>query len=73
VKACIIFLLLSDLARCQSQPRIRSGNNDDQNAEWGYFSFSELKKSKLKWLEVDYESEENWPVRKSSEIEKIKV
>ena len=48
-------------------------NNDIQNAEWGYISFSELKSLKLKWLEVDCETEEIWQVRKASEIDKIKV
>ena len=48
-------------------------NNDLQNAEWGYISFSELKALKLKWLEVDCETEEVWQIRKASEIDKIKV
>ena len=48
-------------------------NNDHQNAEWGYISFNELKKLKLKWLEVDCETEDIWQARKSSEIKKIKT
>ena len=48
-------------------------NGDIQNAEWGYVSFNELKKLKLKWLEVDSETEEIWRVRKASEIDKIKA
>lgn len=48
-------------------------NQDLENAEWGYISFNELKELKLKWLEVDCETEENWKVKKASEIEKIKV
>jgi hypothetical protein len=47
---------------------------DDQCAEWGYISFSELKSTKIDgWLEVDRETEEAWKVRKASEIEKIRV
>ena len=46
---------------------------DDQNAEWGFVSFTELKSIKLQgWLEVDCEIEEAWEVRKASEIEKIR-
>ena len=48
-------------------------NNDHQNAEWGYISFNELKALKLKWLEVDCETEEAWKIRKASEIDKIKA
>ncbi len=48
-------------------------NNDHQNAEWGYISFNELKNLKLKWLEVDCETEEVSQIRKASEIDKIKV
>jgi hypothetical protein len=47
-------------------------NDDFQNAEWGYISFSELKSIKMGgWLEIDCELEESWCVRKASEIEKI--
>jgi hypothetical protein len=48
-------------------------NNDFQNAEWGYCSFSELKSIKIGWLEVDCEVEEIWKVRKSSAIDKIRI
>lgn len=48
-------------------------NNDIDNAEWGYISFQELKSLKIGWLEIDCELEENWSVRKASEIPKIKV
>jgi hypothetical protein len=49
-------------------------NNDYQMAEWGYVSFSELKSLKLNgWLEVDCEIEEDWKVRKASEIDKIRM
>ena len=48
-------------------------NDDHQNAEWAYISFSELKELKISgWLEVDCELEEFWKIRKASEIEKIK-
>jgi hypothetical protein len=49
-------------------------NNDLQNAEWGYVSFSELKSIKIDgWLQVDCETEEIWPICKASEIEKIRI
>ena len=48
-------------------------NDDFQNAEWGYISFSELKSIKVGgWLEVDCELEEFWKVLKASETEKIR-
>ena len=47
-------------------------NDDLQNAEWGYVSFSELKSIKIDGcLEIDCVLEEYWEVKKSSEIEKI--
>ena len=48
-------------------------NGDQEMAEWGYISFDELKELKLKWLEVDCETEEAWHVRRASEIDKIKA
>lgn len=48
-------------------------NNDIDNAEWGYISFRELKSLKVRELEIDCELEENWPVRKASEINKIRL
>ena len=49
-------------------------NNDLQNAEWGYISFSESKAIKLNgWVEIDCETEDVWQVRKASEIEKIRI
>jgi len=49
-------------------------NDDLQNAEWGYSSFSELKSIKIQnWLEVDCETEEIWRICKASEIEKIRI
>lgn len=46
--------------------------NDDQNAEWGYVSFSELKEVNAQGFEVDCEKEEFWTIKKASEIEGIK-
>ena len=49
-------------------------NNDLQNAEWGYLSFSELKSITIQnWLEIDCEIEEVWQICKASEIEKIRI
>ena len=47
-------------------------NNDYQNAEWGYISFTELKTLKVKWLEVDCEFEDFWEVRKACRVEAIR-
>lgn len=47
-------------------------NNDFQNAEWGYVSFSELKEINIHGIEIDCELEEYFPVRKACEIEKIR-
>jgi len=47
-------------------------NNDIEMAEWGHFSFSELKSLKINgWLEVDCELDEFWKVRPVSEFNKI--
>jgi len=44
------------------------------NAEWGYFSYKELKEIKVaSRFEIDCELEENWKIRPASEIEKIKI
>lgn len=49
-------------------------NSDHVNAEWGYFSFRELKEIKIGgWCEVDCELEEYWTVKQVCEIEKIKI
>ena len=49
-------------------------NNDHEMAEWGYVSLRELKEITIQgWLEVDCETEENWKVRKASDIEKIRI
>lgn len=44
-------------------------NGDYECAEWGYFSFKELKSVKVAgYCEVDCELEEYWTVRKFSEV-----
>ena len=43
--------------------------NDDNNAEWGYISFQELKSLNLNGLEVDCDL--HWPIKPASEIPKI--
>ena len=46
-------------------------NEDNQNAEWGYISFSELKNLKTRSdLEIDRDL--YWKPQKASEIEKIR-
>jgi hypothetical protein len=44
-------------------------NNDNQNAEWGYISFRELKQLKVSFVEVDRDL--HWDLRKASEIRQI--
>ncbi|WP_041280587.1 DUF2958 domain-containing protein [Desulfosudis oleivorans] len=47
-------------------------NNDYYNAEWGYFSLSELKSIKIQgWAEIDRDT--FWEVKKASEVDKIKI
>lgn len=45
-------------------------NNDYINAEWGYFSFSELKSIRIKWVEVLCTP--NWNVRPAHSISRIR-
>ena len=48
-------------------------NGDLQNAEWGYFSFAELRDYVLKGVvEIDCELERIWRVKMFREIEKLK-
>lgn len=47
-------------------------NGDYLNAEWGYFSFSELKAVKVGFLEVDCETEDAWQVRRAEEVSAIR-
>ena len=47
-------------------------NSDFDNAEWGYFSFGELKELKTReGMEVDCELENCWKPKKASEIRNI--
>jgi hypothetical protein len=48
-------------------------NNDHAMAEWGNFSFSELKSLKIQgWLEVDCEKEEFWDFWPAADVAKIR-
>ena len=44
-------------------------NNDEQNAEWGYFSLDELADIKLGFVEID--RDRCWTPCKASEVAKI--
>ncbi|GAB6194376.1 DUF2958 domain-containing protein [Desulfocastanea catecholica] len=46
-------------------------NGDDQNAEWGYISFSDLKGIKIGYVEIDCEL--YWRIKPASQIDKIKT
>ena len=46
-------------------------NNDYQMAEWGYFSFTDLKVLSIGGIEIDCEHEEYFPVQKASGITQI--
>ena len=46
-------------------------NGDLHNAEWGLFSFSELKEISIGGIEIDCELEEYFPVKRAIEIDKI--
>lgn len=48
-------------------------NNDFQNAEWGYISFSELKEININGIEIDCELEMFWKVKSAIEIDKISI
>ena len=49
-------------------------NEDILNAEWGYFSFNDLKNIKISGcLEIDCETEKCWRIQKASEVKKIRV
>lgn len=47
--------------------------NDEQNAEWGYVSFNELKSFSVKGIEIDCELEDFWQPKPVSQIPAIKV
>lgn len=44
--------------------------NDEQNAEWGYVSFSELKSLNINGIEID--CDQYWKVRPAKEVKIIK-
>ena len=46
-------------------------NGDHVNAEWGYFSFSELREISINGIEVDCEPEDLWSPKPVSEIPRI--
>ena len=48
-------------------------NGDDQNAEWGYISFNELKEIKIHYVEIDCELEKLWRIKPASQIDNIKT
>ena len=48
-------------------------NQDYEMAEWGYMSFGELKSISVNGIEIDCEVEEAWRVRRSAEIDKIRI
>jgi hypothetical protein len=48
-------------------------NDDYEMAEWGYISFNELKSISINGLEIDCEIEGAWKVRRSIEIDKIRI
>ena len=48
-------------------------NGDDQMAEWGYVSFTELKEIKVGYVEIDCELEKFWRIKPASEIDNIKT
>lgn len=47
--------------------------NDEQNAEWGYISFNELKSISINGIEIDCELEEFWHPKPVSQIPAIKL
>jgi hypothetical protein len=46
-------------------------NDDLEMAEFGYFSFQEMKDINIRGIEIDCELEEHFPPRKASEIPRI--
>lgn len=47
-------------------------NGDDQNAEWGYISFTEMKEIRISSAGIEIDCETNWKTRKAFEIKKIR-
>jgi hypothetical protein len=48
-------------------------NGDEQNAEWGYVSFSELRTISINRIEIDCELEVHWQPKPASQISKIRI
>ena len=46
-------------------------NGDLLNAEWGYFTLSELQSVQIHGVEIDCELEDIWQTKRASEIDKI--
>jgi len=44
-------------------------NDDFEMAEWGYFSFNDLKSIRIGYVEVDCDL--HWQIKRASEIERI--
>lgn len=47
-------------------------NSDNQNAEWGYISFTEMKEIRISSAGIEIDCEVNWKVQKAFEIKKIR-
>ena len=48
-------------------------NDDIQNAEWGYISFTELREINISGIEIDCELSEHWIPKPASQIAKIRI
>jgi len=46
-------------------------NGDLLNAEWGYFTLSELQSVQIHGVEIDCELEDIWQIKRASKIDKI--
>jgi hypothetical protein len=46
-------------------------NGDEQNAEWGYISFQELREIKIGYVEIDCEL--LWRIKPASQIDNIRT
>lgn len=48
-------------------------NDDLINAEWGYFSFGELKSINVNSVQICCEPENSWCIRPASEVDRIQL
>ena len=48
-------------------------HGDQQNAEWGYMSFTELRELQVNGIEVDCELDCYWTIKQAREIKQIKI